>query len=153
MVGNEFVVVKCNLCEHHTGKNRSSKSTNCTRCGNILGESSSIIEVAADGSELQSLVAYHNMPENLRGDFRKMLRKSEKIDFNNTDDFSSNIDSKMLTLILLESAKDNDILTSKSLTAILRSKKMNLSAEEVIGIAEYEGFLLRLEHDKWKIID
>ena len=153
MVDNEFVVVKCNLCEHHTGKNRLSRSTNCTRCGNILGESSSVIEVAADSSELQTLVAHHNMPENLRVDFKQMLRKSEKITFNNAEDFSPNIDSKMLTLILLESVKDTGILTSESLSAILKSKKMNLGVEDVIGIAEYEGLLLRLEHDKWKIID
>ena len=57
---HEFLVVKCNTCDHHIGKSRHTKSVNCTRCGDIICESSPIVASAADAGDLQSLVAYHS---------------------------------------------------------------------------------------------
>ena len=153
MLSNEFLVVKCNTCSHHIGKSRHTKSVNCTRCGDLICENSPIVASAADASDLQSLVAYHNMPDNLRSDFKEILNSSEKVPHEIESDFSSRIDTKSLSEVLEDSLNEEGFLTTESLTDVLKLKKLNSNAEVIIGMAEYEGYLLRLEHDKWKIID
>ena len=118
-----------------------------------MDENAQVVDSTNGGTDLQNLVAYYNMPEELRGDFKKMEKSKLSIDSNLEISNKNDLDENLLLKILKQSINSDGIVTEKSISKSLSENSLKFDPISIIEQIEYDGYLVRVGHNKWKIID
>ena len=143
----------CDYCKHYMGRMSTAKKSVCLKCGSAIDENTKVIDTVSNGSDLQRLVSSHNMPKEFRDEFEKISKiatqKSQVFEV----DKPTNLDLAMLMNLVSESLDESGYITSESLSKALIDGKFSNTAESILEMAEYDGYLLRAGDNKWKIID
>ena len=143
----------CDYCKHYMGRISTTKKLVCLKCGSAIDENTQIIDTVSNGSDLQRLVSYHNMPKEFRSEFEKISKTVTKKNKSFETDKPTNLDLVMLMNLLSESLDASGYITLESMSKALLEGKFSNNAESIIEMAEYDGYLLRAGDNKWEIID
>ena len=138
----KYNLIRCTNCNYFFGKHKKSKN-NCPRCG-LIQNNLEIINRTNNAEELHNLVSIKNLPAELRNEFDK--KNDEVISQNN---FEFSVD---LPLILNESADLEGIITLQNLKKSLDKKNTKFDVLKLVDVAEFEGLLIRVSKEKWRLI-
>lgn len=140
-MAQSFNLVTCG-CGHSFG---SSKSLNnyCTKCGS----SSDIkkIELFEDAEKLSNAVSVANIPDEISDELiSKIKKKDSKSKFKSMPNTQNKIQLMKLA------TDENGELTNASLDKILLNEgKLDLTSDHLIGQAEMQGLLFRVNEKTW----
>ncbi|MDA8609680.1 hypothetical protein N9N18_03375 [Euryarchaeota archaeon] len=146
MSGSGWNVLRCsacNTCHGHRGTGNS-----CPHCGQKMGQNPSIVCTVQTAAELRIEVALANTPEELRTSLRKRLVKNEQL-FQSEDDVSFT----GLPQILHRAADEDGVFTMKQLEPVLKKSGQSLEVQDLIDIAESQGLLVRLDANRWQVLE
>jgi len=131
-------------CGHSFGCN-GSHSASCTRCGS---SNSKVVSSFDDSRQLAKAVAQANLPNEISDEISKRISKLENINANRGSEDTS---ARTITIQAMhESTDDAGNLTLQSLERTLVEKGVSgTSAQHIIGQAELEGVLIRIDADSW----
>ena len=136
-----FNLVTCG-CGHSFG---SSKSQNnyCTKCGS----SSDIkkIELFEDAEKLSYAVSVANIPDEISDELISRIKKKDS-----KNKFKSMPNTKNKIQLMKLATNENGELTNNSLDAILLNEgQLDLTSDHLIGQAEMQGLLFRVNEKTW----
>ena len=131
MKQKQWIVVRCSACRNCHGSNGNYKK--CPHCGNTLGENADVVSTVNSSAELRIEVAIANTPAELRDSLREKLKSTESLVHNS--------DPHAFTMAkwVHQSADDNGEITLQSLSSIIATKNSDISAEDLISMAETQG--------------
>ncbi|HJN70138.1 MAG TPA: hypothetical protein QF525_01725, partial [Candidatus Thalassarchaeaceae archaeon] len=115
----------------------------CARCG----ESKRLVTKSShsNSTELFRAVSSANLPEEIRGEVEARLKK-EKTKRNQ----NQRVGVEKIHGIMLDSTNSDGILTMDKLTQKLMEKGVeNPTAEEILGMAEVQGVIIRSAPNSW----
>ena len=133
----------CNTCHGHRGT-----GTRCPHCGQKMSQNATIVCSVKTAEELRIEVALANTPEELRESLRSQLTKNEQL-FSSRDEISF----KGLPKLLLDATDVNGVLTFNSLQPVLEKSSTSLDVQDLIDMAESQGLLVRLNSDRWQLLE
>ena len=113
-----------------------------------MGQNPSIVCTVQTAAELRIEVALANTPEELRSSLRKRLVKNEQL-FLSDDDVSFT----GLPQILQRAADEEGVFTVKQLEPVLKKSGQSLEVQDLIDIAESQGLLVRLDANRWQVLE
>ena len=113
-----------------------------------MSQNPTIVCSVKTAAELRIEVALANTPEELREPLRHQLVKNEQL-FSADDDVSF----KGLPSILQRSADVNGIFRLEDLAPVLTQSGQSIDAQELIDRAESQGLLVRLDLNRWQILE
>jgi hypothetical protein len=92
-------------------------------------------------------VAIANTPAELRDALREKLSSAETL--------VQNPDPQAFTMAkwVQQSANENGEVTLTSLSALIASKNSDVTAEDLISMAETQGMLLRIDENRWTLLE
>jgi hypothetical protein len=136
-----FNLVTCG-CGYSFG---SSKSENnyCTKCGS----SSDIkkFELFEDAEKLSYAVSVANIPDEISDELISKIKKKDS-----KSKFKSMPNTKNKIQLMKLATNENGELTNNSLDAILLNEgKLDLTSDYLIGQAEMQGLLFRVNEKTW----
>ncbi|MBJ99426.1 MAG: hypothetical protein CMB48_00165 [Euryarchaeota archaeon] len=138
-----YLVILCNECNYYFGKHKKSK-LNCPRCGS-LQNSPQIYGRVDDSNSLHDLVSELNIPEELRSDFKNLNQNNEDINEpNNLID--------LIPMMFNETTNSEGELTLVDVEKYVKKKNLKITPRELLEVCEFEGLLIRLHGEKWKVI-
>jgi hypothetical protein len=145
MKQKQWIVVRCSACRNCHGSNGNYKK--CPHCGNTIGENADIVSTVSSDAELRIEVAIANTPAELRDSLREKLKSTESLVHNS--------DPHAFTMAkwVHQSADDNGEITLQSLSSIIATKNSDISAEDLISMAETQGMLLRIDENRWTLLE
>mgnify|MGYP001383593074 CR=1 FL=1 len=142
-VSDAWQLHRCD-CGHSFGSNGSNSAV-CTMCGS---PNSVVISLFPNSRQLADAVSKANLPKEISRDISKRLKSLEKKPAN-MDSIDSTIRSKTIQA-MRESTDDAGIMTIESLNSTLTKKGISgISPEHLIGQAELEGMLIRIDNESW----
>ncbi|MBJ24508.1 MAG: hypothetical protein CMB64_07560 [Euryarchaeota archaeon] len=138
----QYNLIRCANCNYYFGKHKNSKN-NCPRCG-VIQKNLEIIKRTNDAEQLHHLVSINNLPTQLRKDFNKK---------NNDVHEQNNLELKDVVPFILNNSVDLDgIITLENIKKSLNKNNTKFDVLKLVEIAEYEGLLIRLSNEKWRLI-
>lgn len=145
MEGKQWVVIRCRACNNCHGSNGNYKR--CPHCGNAIGEIAEIVSTVNSDAELRIEVAIANTPVELRDALREKLKSTDKL--------VNNQDPQAFTMAkwVQQSADNNGEITLQSLSTLIASKNSDITAEDLISMAETQGMLLRIDENRWTLLE
>lgn len=145
MKEKQWIVVRCSACRNCHGSNGNYKK--CPHCGNNIGENAEIVSTVNTDAELRIEVAIANTPAELRDSLREKLKSTESL--------VQNSDPHAFTMAkwLQQSADENGEVTLHSLSILIASKNSDINAEDLISMAETQGMLLRINENRWTLLE
>ncbi|HIF90528.1 MAG TPA: hypothetical protein EYQ58_03155 [Candidatus Poseidoniales archaeon] len=145
MKQKQWIVVRCSACRNCHGSNGNYKK--CPHCGNTIGENADIVSTVSSDAELRIEVAIANTPAELRDSLREKLKSTESLVHNS--------DPHAFTMAkwVHQSADENGEITLQSLSSLIATKNSDISAEDLISMAETQGMLLRIDENRWTLLE
>ncbi|MBT3654332.1 MAG: hypothetical protein HN534_05330 [Euryarchaeota archaeon] len=143
-MGGEWILVRCK-CGHSFGS-QNFQSAYCNRCNS--NQKLSINAKFETNSDLALAVSAANLPKGLHKEFSKKL----KIERQKNIKSKSNSDSggEMMLRIMKNSLDDNGNLSLESVkNSMLIEGIDNTTVEQIIGQAEMQGLLIRVDSNTW----
>ena len=139
-------VFKCLACNNCHGRKTSGHS--CPHCGQRIGESTPVVDKAANPSDLRMKVILANTPPELRDALGKQLTKAE-----NLAKSPSSFNPKKGVQILRESIDSNSIVSLSNIRRNFKKKGFEKSVISFLDMAESEGLILRLDEGLWQFLE
>ena len=139
-------VFKCLACNNCHGRKTSGHS--CPHCGQRIGESTPVVDKAANPGELRMKVILANTPPELRDSLAKQLKKAESL-VQSTLSFNP----KNGVQILRESLDSDGILSLSKVQKNFKKKGFEKSVIPFLEMAEAEGLILRLDEGLWQFLE
>ena len=139
-------VFKCLACNNCHGRKTSGHS--CPHCGQKIGESTPVVDKAANPSELRMKVILANTPPELRDALGKQLAKAESLAHS-----ASSFNPKKGVQILRESIDSNSIISLSAIRSNFKKKGFENSVISFLDMAESEGLILRLDEGLWQFLE
>jgi predicted nucleic-acid-binding Zn-ribbon protein len=145
MKQKQWIVVRCSACRNCHGSYGNYKK--CPHCGNTIGENADIVSTVSSDAELRIEVAIANTPAELRDSLREKLKSTESLVHNS--------DPHAFTMAkwVHQSADENGEITLQSLSLLIATKNSDISAEDLISMAETQGMLLRIDENRWTLLE
>ena len=145
MKNKQWVVIRCNACRNCHGSN--GHYTKSPHCGNSISETAEIVATVNSDAELRMEVAIANTPAELRDVLRDKLKSTEKLVSN------SEPQAFIMAKWVHQSADENGEITIQNLTSLIKTKNSEISAEDLISMAETQGMLLRIGENRWTLLE
>ena len=139
-------VFKCLACNNCHGRKTSGHS--CPHCGQRIGESTPVVDKAANPGELRMKVILANTPPELRDSLAKQLKKAESL-----VQSALSFNPKKGVQILRESLDSDGILSLSELQKNFTKKGFEKSLIAFLEMAEAEGLILRLDEGLWQFLE
>lgn len=139
-------VFRCLACNNCHGRKTSGHS--CPHCGQRIGESTPVVDKAANPGELRMKVILANTPPELRDSLAKQLKKAESL-VQSTLSFNP----KKGVQILRESLDSDGILSLSEVQKNFTKKGFEKSVTAFLEMAEAEGLILRLDEGLWQFLE
>lgn len=139
-------VFKCLACNNCHGRKTSGHS--CPHCGQKIGESTPVIDKAANPGELRMKVILANTPPELRASLAKQLSKAETL-----VQSAASFNPKKGIQILRDSLDSNNILSLSKVQKNFKKKGFEKSVNAFLEMAEVEGLILRLDEGLWQFLE
>lgn len=139
-------VFKCLACNNCHGRKTSGHS--CPHCGQRIGESTPVVDKAANPGELRMKVILANTPPELRDSLAKQLKKAESL-----VQSSLSFNPKKGVQILRESLDSDGVLSLSEVQKNFTKKGFEKSVVEFLEMAEAEGLILRLDEGLWQFLE
>ena len=136
-----WLLIKCH-CGNSFGSRAGSKSS-CAHCG----ESKRLVTKSShsNSAELSRAVSSANLPDEIREEVEKRINK-EKTKRNQ----NQRVGVEKIHTIMIDSTNSDGILTMDKLTQKLMEKGVdNPTAEEILGMAEAQGVIIRSAPNSW----
>ena len=140
-------LIQCSGCEKHFGKFHNSIHK-CPYCGEISSEDDTILISTKDPNLLRTTISEQNTPLSLKTKIRTQSSSIGKT-------FSENrkCDSEFILECLQQAVDENDVITKKNFAKTLISKGVVTQIEKIMEEVEFEGLLLRISEEKWKLLN
>lgn len=139
-------VFKCLACNNCHGRKTSGHS--CPHCGQRIGESTPVVDKAANPGELRMKVILANTPPELRDSLAKQLKKAESL-----VQSALSFNPKKGVQILRESLDSDGILSLSEVQKNFTKKGFEKSVMAFLEMAEAEGLILRLDEGLWQFLE
>ena len=139
-------VFKCLACNNCHGRKTSGHS--CPHCGQRIGESTPVVDKAANPGELRMKVILANTPPELRDSLAKQLKKAESLVLS-----ALSFNPKKGVQILGESLDSDGILSLSEVQKNFTKKGFEKSVIAFLEMAEAEGLILRLDEGLWQFLE
>ena len=139
-------VFKCLACNNCHGRKTSGHS--CPHCGQRIGESTPVVDKAANPGELRMKVILANTPPELRDSLAKQLKKAESL-----IQSALSFNPKKGVQILRESLDSDGILSLSEVQKNFTKKGFEKSVIAFLEMAEAEGLILRLDEGLWQFLE
>lgn len=139
-------VFKCLACNNCHGRKTSGHS--CPHCGQRIGESTPVVDKAANPGELRMKVILANTPPELRDSLAKQLKKAESL-----VQSALSFNPKKGVQILRESLDSDGILSLLEVQKNFTKKGFEKSVIAFLEMAEAEGLILRLDEGLWQFLE
>ena len=139
-------VFKCLACNNCHGRKTSGHS--CPHCGQRIGESTPVVDKAANPGELRMKVILANTPPELRDSLAKQLKKAEIL-----VQSALSFNPKKGVQILRESLDSEGILSLSEVQKNFTKKGFEKSLIAFLEMAEAEGLILRLDEGLWQFLE
>ena len=139
-------VFKCLACNNCHGRKTSGHS--CPHCGQRIGESTPVVDKAANPGELRMKVILANTPPELRDTLAKQLKKAESL-----VQSALSFNPKKGVQILRESLDSEGILSLSEVQKNFTKKGFEKSLIAFLEMAEAEGLILRLDEGLWQFLE
>ena len=139
-------VFKCLACNNCHGRKTSGHS--CPHCGQRIGESTPVVDKAANPGELRMKVILANTPPELRDSLAKQLKKAESL-----VQSALSFNPKKGVQILRESLDSEGILSLSEVQKNFTKKGFEKSLIAFLEMAEAEGLILRLDEGLWQFLE
>jgi hypothetical protein len=139
-------VFKCLACNNCHGRKTSGHS--CPHCGQRIGESTPVVDKAANPGELRMKVILANTPPELRDSLAKQLKKAESL-----VQSALSFNPKKGVQILRESLDSDGILSLSEVQKNFTKKGFEKSVIAFLEMAEAEGLILRLDEGLWQFLE
>ena len=139
-------VFKCLACNNCHGRKTSGHS--CPHCGQRIGESTPVVDKAANPGELRMKVILANTPPELRDSLAKQLKKAESL-----VQSGLSFNPKKGVQILRESLDSEGILSLSEVQKNFTKKGFEKSLIAFLEMAEAEGLILRLDEGLWQFLE
>ena len=137
---------KCLACNNCHGRKTSGHS--CPHCGQRIGESTPVVDKAANPGELRMKVILANTPPELRDSLAKQLKKAESL-----VQSALSFNPKKGVQILRESLDSDGILSLSEVQKNFTKKGFEKSVIAFLEMAEAEGLILRLDEGLWQFLE
>ena len=142
-MGMQYNLIKCS-CWFSFGSTKS-KNNYCTKCGST--SNLKLIEKFEDADKLARAISFANIPDEISDELILKIKKKE------SKNKLAQINNKKILggLSVLKKATDKDgNLTKSSLDKYLSEEGLiESSSEYLIGQAEVQGFLVRVNENTW----
>lgn len=139
-------VFRCLACNNCHGRKTSGHS--CPHCGQRIGESTPVVDKAANPGELRMKVILANTPPELRDSLAKQLKKAESL-----VQSALSFNPKKGVQILRESLDSDGILSLSEVQKNFTKKGFEKSVITFLEMAEAEGLILRLDEGLWQFLE
>ena len=139
-------VFRCLACNNCHGRKTSGHS--CPHCGQRIGESTPVVDKAANPGELRMKVILANTPPELRDSLAKQLKKAESL-----VQSALSFNPKKGVQILRESLDSDGILSLSEIQKNFTKKGFEKSVIAFLEMAEAEGLILRLDEGLWQFLE
>jgi hypothetical protein len=139
-------VFRCLACNNCHGRKTSGHS--CPHCGQRIGESTPVVDKAANPGELRMKVILANTPPELRDSLAKQLKKAESL-----VQSALSFNPKKGVQILRESLDSDGILSLSEVQKNFTKKGFEKSVTAFLEMAEAEGLILRLDEGLWQFLE
>ena len=139
-------VFKCLACNNCHGRKTSGHS--CPHCGQRIGESTPVVDKAANPGELRMKVILANTPPELRDSLAKQLKKAESL-----VQSALSFNPKKGVQILRESLDSEGILSLSEVQKNFTKQGVEKSLIAFLEMAEAEGLILRLDEGLWQFLE
>ncbi|DAC28650.1 MAG TPA: hypothetical protein D7H99_01995 [Candidatus Poseidoniales archaeon] len=139
-------VFRCLACNNCHGRKTSGHS--CPHCGQRIGESTPVVDKAANPGELRMKVILANTPPELRDSLAKQLKKAESL-----VQSALSFNPKKGVQILRESLDSDGILSLSEVQKNFTKKGFEKSVIAFLEMAEAEGLILRLDEGLWQFLE
>ena len=139
-------VFKCLACNNCHGRKTSGHS--CPHCGQRIGESTPVVDKAANPSDLRMKVILANTPPELRDALGKQLKKAESL-----VQSALSFNPKKGVQILRESIDSNSVVSLSAIRSNFQKKGFEKSVISFLDMAESEGLILRLDEGLWQFLE
>lgn len=113
-----------------------------------MGKNPTVVCTVQSAADLRIEVALANTPDELRDSLRKRLVKNEQL-FQSDDQVSFT----GLPQILHRAADEDGVFTIKQLEPVLQKSGQSLDVQDLIDIAESQGLLVRLDTNRWQVLE
>lgn len=140
---NVFKCLACNNCH-----GRKTIGHSCPHCGQRIGESTPVVDKAANPVELRMKVILANTPPELRDSLAKQLNKAESL-----VQSKSSFNPKKGVQILRESRDSDNRLSFLEVEKNFKKKGFENSVISFLDMAEAEGLILRLDEGLWQFLE
>ena len=140
---NVFKWLPCNNCH-----GRKTSGHSCPHCGQRIGESTPVVDKAANPGELRMKVILANTPPELRDSLAKQLKKAESL-----VQSALSFNPKKGVQILRESLDSDGILSLSEVQKNFTKKGFEKSVIAFLEMAEAEGLILRLDEGLWQFLE
>ena len=140
---SNWLLLRCK-CGRSFGARQGTQAS-CSRCG----ESSQITTTAifTDSTQLTEAVANANLPSEISQEIVNKLNEKKRKQLKTRDIANAGT----IQRILNQSTDERGVLTLQSLRECLDIEGVTeSSAEQIIGMAELQGVVLRAGQDEWK---
>ena len=143
VMSQRYNLIKCS-CGFSFGSTKS-KNNFCTKCGSV--SNLKYIKSFENAEELSKAISLANIPDEISQELISKILKKES----QSSIAKENNNNVLGGLNLLKKATDKDgNLTKKSLDKILFDEALvDSSSEFLIGQAEVQGFLIRVNENTW----
>ena len=139
-------VFRCLACSNCHGRKTTGHS--CPHCGQRIGESTPVVDKAANPVELRMKVILANTPPELRDSLAKQLNKAERL-----VQSESSFNPKKGFQILRESLDSDNLLSIFEVQKNFKKKGFENSVISFLDMAESEGLILRLDEGLWQFLE
>ena len=143
-MGGEWLLIRCK-CGHSFGS-QNLHSANCYHCHS--NNKLSIIAKFETNSDLALAVSAMNLPKGLHKEFSKKMEIERQKNIKSQS--NSDGGGEMMLRIIKNSLGDNGDLSLESvINTMMKEGFDNTTAEQIIGQAEMQGLLIRVDSDTW----
>ncbi|HIE63996.1 MAG: hypothetical protein CXT72_00595 [Methanobacteriota archaeon] len=143
-MGGEWLLIRCK-CGHSFGS-QNLHSANCYHCHS--NQKLSIIAKFETNSDLALAVSAMNLPKGLHKEFSKKMEIERQKNIKSQS--NSGGGGEMMLRIIKISLGDNGNLSLESvINTMMKEGFDNTTAEQIIGQAEMQGLLIRVDSDTW----
>jgi len=143
-MGGEWLLIRCK-CGHSFGS-QNLHSANCYHCHS--NNKLSIIAKFETNSDLALAVSAMNLPKRLHKEFSKKMEIERQKNIKSQS--NSDGGGEMMLRIIKNSLGDDGNLSLESvINTMMKEGFDNTTAEQIIGQAEMQGLLIRVDSDTW----
>lgn len=136
-----FMVIRCQSCNRHHGMLTKGRAS-CRFCGTSI-DSAAVIARTDDASELQRLVAEHNLPDDLSEEFSVMGPTEHP------SGDKKRLEPEQAQAALRQALGGGDRLSLTELQSAIHSLDSSYDASRLAAEAEAEGLLVQVSEGQW----